>query len=304
MRSLLRLPLLLGITFSVFAPSALAACPGEGAAIQVSRENQTAPPAASVTLAPGSSVTYNYQVEELVSTTRDNFVDEGRYVWQSRMVDEGSYVWQSKMVDRGSYVWESRWVDEGYMVYQGYWEGALETTNQLVWVTSSHTAYNKHYNKYIIGGKVTPLVCSIPHTHDSVEGDCGGHGGGFITHWNLSYTHTVGSYQYLPVTSWNPYVRWVDTSYWQAVLVDRGSLVWQSRMVDEGSYVWQSRMVDRGSNVWVPNIVNRPITTSEWVTRTAVTGASSLPTSSATLRFVGSTTYNWVEVVQGCSSPT
>jgi hypothetical protein len=51
-------------------------------------------------------------------------------------------------------------------------------------------------------------------------------------------------------------------------------------------------------------MVNRPITTSEWVTRTAVTAATSLPTASATLRFVGATTYNWVEVVEGCSSPT
>ena len=296
MRPFLRLPLLLGLTFALFTPSAAAACTGDGAAVQVSRENQTSAPSASVTLAPGSSVTYNYQVEELVTTTRDNYVDEGRYVWQS------------KWVDRGSWVWTSNWVDEGYWVSDGYWVGAWETSSRRVWEDTGHWAWDTHRNKYIYtfrwGSYVELLDCSV-HAHDSIEGDCGGHAAGFVSHWNIGkFWHDTGRWKTVTTSTWNPYATWVDTSYWQAVVVDRGSWSWKSNWVDEGSWAWQSKWVDRGSWVWQPNVVNRPITTSQWVTRPAVTAAATLPSASATLRFVGTTTYNYVEVVEGCSSPT
>lgn len=304
MRSLFRLPLLLGLVVAVLAPGVAGACPGEGAAVQLTRENQPALPAASVTLAPGSAVTYNYQVEELVSTTRDNLVDEGRYIWRSNWVDEGRYIWQSNWVDRGSWYWQSNWVDEGYTVSSGYWVGANVTSTRRVWDDTSHWAWNTHRNKYSSRGAVWYEDCAS-HGHDSVEGDCGGHALYYVGHWNTGqFWHSTGRWVNQTVTTWNPQATWVDTSYWQSNWVDRGSWLYAARWVDEGSWVWSAVWRDRGSWVWQANMVNRPITSSEWVTRTAVTAAPTMPSASATLRFVGTPTYNWVEIVEGCSSPT
>jgi hypothetical protein len=139
-----------------------------------------------------------------------------------------------------------------------------------------------------------------------VEGDCGGHGTYYVTHWNIGkFWHDTGRWVTTTTTTWNAYARWVDTSYWQSNWVDRGSWSWSSRWVDEGRWVWQSNWVDRGSWVWSPNLVNRPITTSSWVARDVVT-TSTPPATSSVVRVRGSvsTMYFYDVLVETCSSPT
>jgi len=323
-----RFLLALFVASAVFAPSAASACPSEGALVATPATPTTTRPTDYV---DGSLETeYTYQLEDLVSTTVDNMVDEGRYVWQprlvdegrnvwvSRWVDEGRWVWQSNWQDRGSYVWTSRWVDEGRMVSQGYWEGAWQASSYLAYADTSHTAYFSHTNKLSAWGATWYSTCGISHTHSAGVGGCGHDRYWTGVHWNNPSTHHTGYYYNATTYVWNPNARWVDTSYWQSAWVDRGYSTWVSRWVDEGSNVWVSNWVDRGSNVWVsnwvdrgsnvwvPNLVNRPVTTYNWVARSSTETDDTYPVDTATTRVAGpvTTTYYYDVLTEKCSSPT
>ena len=248
-----------------------------------------------------SSVTYSYQINQPVLT--DNLVDEGSNHWHPNLQDEGSNHWHSSLVDEGSNHWHSNVVDRGHyaggFVYQTYW------------VDTSHTAYNRHRNRNAAGTVL--YACDIPHTHDPIEGDCGGHTGLVRSHDNRAYWHSTGY--------WGGSWAWVDNINWVENLVDEGSNHWHANVVDYGSNHWHANVVDRGSNHWHANVVNRPIWVDNWVTYTSqpslppgvrnvtynanyVAQDQYISTSRVPAAGAYQITYNYVALLTGCARPT
>ena len=327
LRLALRSGFVLAVIVAVFAPSAAGACSTETYDYEVSRVASTVEPDVSTRLAPGTSVTYNYT--ELVNQgpQRTTALPSGsavvpgsvivdRYNWQAaaygwvdrgRLVDVPVYGW----VDRGSWVWSANNQYElvGYQqVSQGYTEGYYEAVSYSYDV--GHTYWAAHRCWYSWGTDV-----GHGHFHSVDEGHCpNGHGWGYQSHANRQENwHSV-------IISGTYYVyreRWVDTSYSQAVYgwVDRGSWVWSSNNQWEiVSYqpTWQSDWkleIVRWDDV---SSTSAPASSTDvrnvtfdvrWKIYVARQGMSD-PRPSGIATAPGSLTFNYTEVMSGCTEPT